>query len=89
MQRYGMDARTDRLTAVYVDLAANIADVFGMYLGVCYLHERGVDLGVIRRVILELGPRRGDGSGKRSTRGQRLARIWVGRDDTPAVDGKQ
>lgn len=83
-----MDARTDRLTAVYVDLAANIADVFGMFLGVTYLHERAVDLNVVRRVILELGPRRGDGHGARTTRGERLARIWTGRDDPPAVDGK-
>lgn len=72
-----MDARIDRLAAVYVDLAANIADVFGMYPGVCYLHERNVDLSIVRRVILELGPRRGDGSSARSTRGQRLARIWA------------
>lgn len=83
-----MDARTDRLTAVYVDLAANIADVFGMYPGVSYLHERGVDLDVVRRVILELGPRRGDGRGARSTRGQRLTKIWAGRDKPPAIDGK-
>lgn len=83
-----MDARTDRLTAVYVDLAANIADVFGMYPAVCYLHERNVSLCIVRRVILELGPRRGDASGMRSTRGQRLARIWAGRNDPPAVDGK-
>jgi hypothetical protein len=81
-----MDLRTDRLTAVYVDLAANIADVFGMYAGVCYLHERNVCLDVVRRVILEIGPRRGDGSGARSTRGERLARLWVSQDDPPAVD---
>lgn len=87
-ENYQMDARTDRLTAVYVDLAANIADVFGTYPGVCYLHERGVDLAVVRRVILELGPRRGDGRGMQSTRGQRLTKIWAGRDDPPAVDGK-
>jgi hypothetical protein len=81
-----MDARTDRLTAVYVDLAANIADVFGMYPAVCYLHERNVSLGIVRRVILELGPRRGDGNGARSTRGQRLTRVWSGRDNPPSVD---
>lgn len=81
-----MDARTDRLTAVYVDLAANIADVFGMYPAVCYLHERNVSLSIVRRVVLELGPRRGDGSGAPSTRSQRLTRIWAERDDPPAAD---
>ena len=83
-----MDARTDRLTAVYVDLAANIADVFGMFPAVTYLHDRTVDLNVVRRVILELGPRRGDGHGARTTRGQRLARVWIGRDDPPTIDGE-
>lgn len=81
-----MDAGTDRLTAVYIDLAANIADVFGMYPAVCYLHERNVSLCIVLRVILELGPRRDNGSGARSTRGQLLNRIWVGRDNPPAVD---
>jgi len=57
-----MNKRTDRLTAVHVDLAANIAAGFGMYPAVCYLHERQVPLDVVRRIILELGPRRGDGS---------------------------
>lgn len=83
-----MDARIDRLTAVYVDLAANIADVFGMYPAVCYLHERNVSLSIVRRVVLELGPRRGDGTGARFTRGQRLTKIWARRDNPPAIDGK-
>jgi len=82
-----MDARTDRLTAVYVDLAANIADVFGMCAGSRYLNDRGVDLEVVRRVILELGPRRGDGTGVRSTRSERLARVWAVQNDPPALDG--
>lgn len=55
-----MNTRADRLTAVHVDLAINIAAVYGMYAGVCYLREHCVDLDVVRRVILELGPRRGD-----------------------------
>jgi len=83
-----MDARTDRLTAVYVDLAANIADVYGMFPGVTYLHDRAVDLDVVRRVILELGPRRGDGHGAQTTRGQRLTRIWASQDDSPTINGK-
>ena len=57
-----MEKRTDRLAAVHVDLAANIAAVCGMYAGVRYLHAHRIPLGVIRRVILELGPRRGDGA---------------------------
>lgn len=57
-----MDKRTDGLTAVQVDLASNIAAVFGIYPAICYLHERQVRLDVVRRVILELSPRRGDGS---------------------------
>jgi len=81
-----MDARTDRLTAVYVDLAANIADVFGMFAGVSYLHERCVDLSIVGRVILEIGPRRGDGVGARSTRGQRLSKLWDGGNDPPTLD---
>jgi len=55
-----MDRRTDRLTALHVDLAANIAAVFGMYPAVCHLHEKHVPLSVVSRVILELGPRRGN-----------------------------
>ena len=55
-----MDRRIDRLTAVHVDLAANVAAVFGMYPAVSYLHEKQVPLEVVRRVILELGPRRSD-----------------------------
>ena len=54
-----MDQRTDRLTAVYVDLAVNIAAAFGMAAGVLSLHERGAPLQVIQRVLVQGGPRRG------------------------------
>jgi len=83
-----MDARTDRLTAVYVDLAANIADVFGMYPAACYLHERNVSLSVVCRVILEQRPRRGYGAGGTATRGQRIAKVWGVRYNPPAVNGQ-
>lgn len=56
-----MDRRIDRLTAVYVDLAINTATAFGMYAAVCFLHAQYVHLSIVRRVILELGPKRGDG----------------------------
>lgn len=55
-----MDRRADRLTAVHVDLAVNVAGIFGMYSAICYLHEKLVPIGVVYRVILELGPRRGN-----------------------------
>lgn len=54
-----MDQRTDRLTAVQVDLAINIAAVYGMAAGVVTLHESGVSLQVIQRVLIQNGPRRG------------------------------
>lgn len=54
-----MDQRTDRLMAVQIDLAANIAAVFGLSAGVRSAHEAGVPLKVIQRVLIECGPRRG------------------------------
>jgi len=57
-----MERRIDRLTAVYIDLAINTATAFGMYAAVCFLHAQHVHLSIVRRVILELGPRRGDGA---------------------------
>ena len=54
-----MDQRTDRLMAVQVDLAVNIAAVFGMAAGVMSLHECGTPLPVIQRVLIQDGPRRG------------------------------
>lgn len=54
-----MDQRIDRLMAVQVDLAVNISGVFGMAAGVRSLHECGVELSVIQRVLIQGGPRRG------------------------------
>jgi len=42
-----MDQRADRLTAVQVDLAVNIASVFGLASGVQSLHECGIEPSVI------------------------------------------
>lgn len=53
--------RTDRLTAVQVDLAVNVAAVFGMGAGVRVLHAEGIPPAVVQRVIIDGGPRRGDG----------------------------
>lgn len=57
-----MDKRTDRLTAVQVDLAVNIAGVYGMAAGVLSLHQCGTPLPVIQRVLIQSGPRRGSTS---------------------------
>lgn len=57
-----MDQRTDRLTAVQVDLAVNIAAVYGMAAGVLSLHQTGAPLSVIQRVLIQGGPRRGSTS---------------------------
>jgi len=54
-----MDQRTDRLMAVYVDLAVNIVGVYGMATAVRSLHECGVAPAVIQRVLIDGGPRRG------------------------------
>jgi len=54
-----MDQRTDRLVAVQVDLAVNIAAVYGMAAGVVSLHECGAPLAVIQRVLIQGEPRRG------------------------------
>ena len=45
--------------AVYVDLAINIAGVYGMATAVRSLHECGVAPAVIQRVLIDSGPRRG------------------------------
>ncbi|WP_306393323.1 hypothetical protein [Telluria beijingensis] len=50
--------------AVQVDLAVNIAAVFGMAAGVVSLHECGTPLPVIQRVLIQGGPRRGSTSAK-------------------------
>lgn len=59
-----MDKRIDRLTAVQVDLAVNIAAVFGMAAGVLSLHTCLVSLPVIQRVLIQGGPRRGSTSAR-------------------------
>lgn len=51
-----MNKRTDRLTAVQVDLAVNIAAAFGMAAGVLSLHTCFVPLPVIQRVLIQGGP---------------------------------
>lgn len=45
--------------AVYVDLAINIARVYGMSTAVRSLQECGAPLPVIQRVLIEDGPQRG------------------------------
>lgn len=57
-----MDQRTDRLTALQVDLAVNIAAVYGMAAGVVSLHQCDAPLSVIQRVLIKGGPRRGSSS---------------------------
>lgn len=59
-----MDQRTDRLTAVQVDLAVNIAAAFGMAAGVLSLHQTGAPLSVVQRVVIQGGPRRGAMTGR-------------------------
>lgn len=54
-----MDRRTDRLAAVQVDLAVNVATVFGLGAGVRVLHAEGISPAVVQRVIIDGGPRRG------------------------------
>ena len=56
-----MDRRKNRLAAVQVDLAVNVAAVFGMGAGVRVLHAEGIASAIVQRVIIEGGPRRGDG----------------------------
>jgi hypothetical protein len=53
-----MEKRTDRLTAIYVDLAVNVAAVFGMEAGMRVL-QNNTPLLVVHRVVFEGGPRRG------------------------------
>jgi len=54
-----MDQRIDRLTAMQVDLAVNIAAAFGMAAGVLSLHECDAPPSVIQRVLIQGRPRRG------------------------------
>ena len=54
-----MDKRIERLAAVHVDLAVNIAGVFGTAAGVMSLLGQGIHPSVLQRVFIEGGPRRG------------------------------
>lgn len=54
-----MDKRKDRLMAVYVDLAVNVANAFGLDAGLRVLREQGVPPEVLQRVLVDGGPRRG------------------------------
>jgi len=54
-----MEKRTNRLAAVQVDLAVNVAAVFGMGAGVRVLHAEGISPTIVQRVIIDGGPRRG------------------------------
>jgi hypothetical protein len=53
-----MEKRTDRLTAIYVDMAVNVAAVFGMEAGMPVL-QHNTPLLVVHRVLVQVGPRRG------------------------------
>jgi hypothetical protein len=52
-----MEKRTDHLTATYVDLAVNVAAVFGIEVGLRVLQQT-TPLHVVQRVLGDGGPRR-------------------------------
>jgi hypothetical protein len=52
-----MEKRIDHLTATYVDLAANVAAVFGLEVGLRVL-QNTTPLHVVQRVLGDGGPRR-------------------------------
>jgi hypothetical protein len=52
-----MEKRTDHLTATYVDLAVNVAAVFGIEVGLRVLQQT-TPLHVVQRVLADGGPRR-------------------------------
>jgi hypothetical protein len=54
-----MEKRIDRLTAVYVDLAVNVATSFGLEAGMRVL-QHNTPLLVVQRVLIENGARRGN-----------------------------
>lgn len=54
-----MKSRTDRLMSIYVDLAFNVTISFGLDAGLRVLREQNVPSSVVKRVLLEGGPRRG------------------------------
>jgi hypothetical protein len=59
-----IEKRTDRLTAVYVNLAVNVVASHGLTAGVRALLECGAALAIIQRVLVDLGPRRRTTSAK-------------------------
>jgi len=59
-----MEKRIDRLAAAYVDLAVNIAGCYGIAAGVSALRNYGIEWPVVRRVLIDGGPRRGATSAK-------------------------
>jgi hypothetical protein len=56
-----MEKRIDRFTAVYVDLAFNVAVTFGLEASMRVL-KHNTPLLVVQRVLIEGGARRGDQS---------------------------
>lgn len=52
-----MERRKDLLTATYVDLAVNVAGVFGLEAGMRVLQHK-TPLLVVHRVLIGSGPRR-------------------------------
>jgi hypothetical protein len=52
-----MEKRTDHLTATYVDLAVNVAAVFGLDVGLRVLQPT-TPLHVVQRALSDAGPRR-------------------------------
>jgi len=54
-----MNKRIDRLTALHVDLAISIAQVFGLAAGLDALNEYGIDAAVGQRILIENRPYRG------------------------------
>lgn len=53
-----MEKRTDRHTAVHVDLAINVSAVFGLAAGTQALHEQWVPPAVIQRALINREPGR-------------------------------
>ena len=52
-----MEKRTARFTATYVNLAVNVARVFGLEAGMRVL-QQNTPLPVVQRVLIDVGPRR-------------------------------
>jgi hypothetical protein len=63
-----MEQRLDHLTATYVDLAVNVAAVFGLETGLRVLRHT-TPLHVVQRVLSEGGPRRPGAASAKPERG--------------------